>query len=257
MSGFWDAVGRAALGRPGTATPRPRSIYEPEALGPTVNDLDALAEDADVVAMASPRVMAPIATRAQSDEPPSGAEPATEDAEPAVEAAGEMVSRAAPAVSELPSQPTRAVPRQPVTFDSEPQAKVRSNTITVERVDARYIESTELVTRSIASPWNQEAPVRARPASATELADPSKTDAEALPTHHVESPVAVVAEPQMVVPQLPPVPPLPVEPPLVIEIDRIDIRIEPERVASPAPLERRRELGTAPSLSEYLAEVAR
>lgn len=257
MSGFWEAIGRAALGRPGAATPRPRSIYEPEVSRARADEIEATDDDANGAAGApgAERTAAPARAPSRA-KPPSRAEPASdladrpvpasEEEEAEVPAAGEP----SPAESRAAAQASPLPPRAERRSEGEPAV-----TSVVERVEVHRLESTEILARTIASTRPEESrslTLAAPPAPPAVGASPEPDDeVEAAPRDRDESALAVVAKPPVAVAEPASSRPEPVEPPLVIEIDHIDIRIEPERVAPVTPA-RRRDTGTAPPLSDYL-----
>ena len=254
MSDYWDAVGHAALGRSGTATPRPRSIFEPDVTTAPIDDIEATAEvlatepspPATVASVATPRVARP-------DIPP---DTRILDAEPArvrdAEAEATPVERSRDeSRRDEPAEPTpSASPR--LSTDARTTATV------VERVEVNRTESTKVVLQAQApssTPPTDEPPrTAAGPIALRELGEPAATGNEIEERHEadVAAPIAVAAEPRIVVTEPVGAAPEGTEPALVIEIDRIEIRIESEHVA-PVVAPRRRAAQAAPSLSDYLA----
>jgi hypothetical protein len=257
VSGFWDAVGRAALGLSATATPRPRSIYEPEAPDSTIDDLIVTNEDAEVspgtpASLMAPTPAAPTAQAARaSDGPANDARSASPHDER--EDSGGMVepSSMEPRAQERASP---IVPAREGRADAVPTVSP-----TVERIEVHRFETTHVVTKSIASEQ-----LNVEPSPATSASTPSRDVSDALESEghidsadegHADVPQSLVAESHIVVTDPAPAASDRLEPSLLIEIDRIDIRIESERVAQPVP-ERRRDTGTVPSLRDYLARYA-
>jgi hypothetical protein len=254
VSDFWDAIGRAALGRPGTAAPRPRSIFEPEIPNSTIDDLETTTHEVEApVGTPPPATVSGAPTSALQPEGPSreltrgarsGAPPEERDS--------------ADAVAESPSvERDPQIPSPPMRSAAEPRAPTEreASTVVERRIEVHRFESTQVLTQSISSSEPDES-ASAAPSAAAESHDVGESpepddELEADEKRDAETPLAVLAEPRMVVAEPAPAPPDSAEPPLVIQIDRIDITIEPERVA-PILSQRRRDPGTVPSLSDYL-----
>jgi hypothetical protein len=254
MSDYWQAVNRAVLGVPGTAEPRPRSIFEPEDGEPS--DLVARDEEAEV-----------STTRPEA----SGSD------------AGPERPRARDVVRE---ELAAAAPRPPEPAKTESTASAQRETrVEMRQAEADRPQSAEPAAERTAATARVEAPAgdEARPAAthATEHHAPAERVAVTRETIIVESQrgdIAVPAEsvmvaeparhdtPAQVEPAEPPV--VVAEPaafapasfevaamepsPLVIEIGRIEIRIASEAPAQPAP--RSRDSSAVLALGDYLAQ---
>jgi hypothetical protein len=137
-----------------------------------------------------------------------------------------------------------------------PEPREQTVLRTVERLELRRVETSDLVTVAVPTSKPEERP-SSTPRASVPLPVPAATEPEddfqSPDQDAVDVPVALAAEPRVVVSEPTHLPAPAQEPALVIEIDRIDIRIEPERAAPPAPPRRRPDPGTMPSLSEYLA----
>jgi len=257
MSDYWDAVARVARGLPGSAEPRPRSMFEIE--GPfqaTTNVDDAVEHEVDAATLLPPP-------------PPVQAQPAP------TPATLETIAASAATRAEITGSPALPAPRPHGSTDERPAPQVRASEpdrpansheraapITPEpmepatRVEVHHIDTTR--TRKV---------VEIRPPSAepNDAASTTPAAVPASPVHQVrpleptpgvvEPPTIVVAEP---VPSMPlsdrPAMP-PEQPPLVIEIGRIDIRIESETAPPPAA-PKRREAAPAHSLEDFLTRLS-
>jgi len=259
VSDFWEAVGRAALGRPGSATPRPRSIFEPEDPTALPTQPEAKLDEAKGTTDAPSPAREAVAPR-----PPSHSEPAAaaEDrvAVP-VRNEGEQPARSFDA-SPAPHVERQAPPAAPASA-AVSRADAAQQSV-VELLEVQRIESTQIRTEPVANTTVTGSPSPAPTApesraqalsSAVTVVPELEERANDTPASPSEVPLPVVAEPHVAVTELVAARAVSTEPPLVIEIDHIDIRIEPER-ALPLIRERRRDPGTAPSLTEYLARHA-
>jgi hypothetical protein len=123
--------------------------------------------------------------------------------------------------------------------------------VEVHRVETthRLVESLEI---SRTAEHLVEVPVPAPPllpaAESRRLEAPRPAESAGAVPAAPDVPISVVAEPRVAAAVVQPAAPAP---PLVIEIDRIDIRIE-SPVAAPPPPTRRRDTAAAPALGEYL-----
>jgi hypothetical protein len=257
MSGYWDAVARAALDLPAAATPRPRSRFEPDAAEPAVEALELEEEGTDATTMApghraeaaaGPASAAPVEVHHQTSDRTAEtvrAEPVPIPARP-----GPLPTPDREAGTKPSTGPAAAV-----STPGTPPPTLREVHY-VDRVEVHRVERTQTVVEPGARPAPEarepveggpEQPVAASPWEAPQ-------PIEAPVASEAASPIVAVAEP--VAP-----PPASLdragvqEPaPLVIEIDRIDIRIEPGTIApvAAAAMPRRPE-ASVPSLSDYLA----
>lgn len=251
MSSYWDALIRTATGAAGSADPRPRALFEADAGLDSVSPDGFDVIDEEIEAPASlpgpARTQRPLlADRGPGAEVPSAAvtagkanpvppselrvEPpaAQERARP-----DEPASTAIPAEVAQSSAPAAASPAEPLRLVD------RLETLRTLVEVAEPVAPGEAVLRT-------ETILSAEPA-AVEAAVPHQLSAE---PH-----AAVAAEPVdlHVGPESGPAPmEAPARAPLVIEIDRIEVRIVSE-AAAVAPTPRRRETQTAPSLNDWLS----
>ena len=249
MSSYWDALIRTATGAPGSAAPRPRALFEADAGRDAAPDgfetMDEELEAPAPSAAPSPvRRSQTTATAADADQPP--ARRLARQAEPnlPLEARAEAPSpehsavRAEAAATVPPAEAARASPPAATPPPETPRLVERLETLrTVVEADARPASrDTILETETIhhAGPAVLEAPVPDQP--------------------RAEPVVAVAAEP-MDLPAAPESRPAsadaPAPQPLVIEIDRIEVRIVADSAAI-APAPRRRDTGAAPALNDWL-----
>jgi hypothetical protein len=248
MSGYWNALERAALGTLGRAQPVPHAVHEPDEPGGT--DLETIDEERFSLgpgSWAQPQAGPGLPPAAAPTEPPqdagvqaSPAGPAREqDAPPRLPAQAEEIPVAAPAPEERGAAPPPA-----------------SSVVTVTEFEVHRTERREIVVEAAPSLAMPESPP---PLPAGSDAGPQEADGPA-----GQTPAGVVIEPLSVVAAEPLGPPAPeaeshgspsAEPlvPLIVEIDRIEVRILSENPV-PAPVSRRRETGAALALEEYLAQ---
>jgi hypothetical protein len=249
MAGFWDAVDRAALGKPAEVMPRPRAHFEPDALG-AGEGIDVIEEE--------------IEAPAARDEPRRDGY-VQHPSQPAVDGATQGAEVRATAIPEdvpLRSDPARAPEVDThVTKDANPQMEpivVREPPAlapsTIERIEVRHLETVHRMEKVPAHPIVEESNVQVLPVAAV----PAETTVQqvtavAVGAHERAERETVTVEAKPIASEPAPghatdehAPP----PPLVIEIDRIDIRIEPEPAR---PASARRESAPAHSLDEYLA----
>ena len=256
MSTFWDAVGRAALGLPGTAAPRARSMFEPDS--PTaLLDLEPPLEDAETTANTPPAAEFPAAPAIE----PTPAIRANEPVRQGWSAEGsdgeeEQDPRAPTESSNVAAGLNQAGPA--VASSDERVTVPLPPLVTAERPERLHLETTLVVSEIIREPDARDVPsarVAAAPPPDTDRAEPSDADQQvAADDDEPEAvrPVALVAEPHAVAVEPPPLSPAPPEqPPLIVEIEHIEITIESERIAAPPPPARTARTAM-PSLSDYL-----
>lgn len=253
MSGYWDALVGAALGRPGTARPLDPPLFSGDEGAGLVEAEERVEAPPPIAAQAA----APVPARArpsaagEAEAADRGERPGVPPARTGSEAFEQALP---PPVAHAPAQ--AAPPPLPA-----PPAERLERLIVVEERPA------EVAGPDAARPA-QPAPVAA---SAVEAAGPG----DALPLPPEAPPVAAPAPPRPAAPDLEPprpeillvaaepvpAPPVPVEPPprdagpepLTIEIGRIDVRIvapAPPPAAEPA---RRTLPDGVPLLADYLA----
>ena len=251
MSNYWDAVGRVARGLPGSAEPRPRSIFESDAPFVASDGLDAIEQEVDAPPLPTAAVRsvqrgsapAPDPAAAEPPIPPAdmSRSPAPLPAHPR-DAGKQPDSRAHGAEPDRPASTLERVAPPPAP---EPTPATR--------VEVRHIDTTQTTLRLIET--------RAQSAEPEPVA-PSMT-AQAVPARHddrreqpaaaiaIEPPPVVVAEPVAAVPAPIRQEPAPEPPALVIEIGRIDIRIASDSAAPPVA-RKRQDSAPTPSLDDYL-----
>lgn len=254
MSGYWDAIGRAALGQAGTAVPRPRSIFESDATDPSLAGFDegeseTDAEPSPVAPVSNPVVPASTVTALQGSDrqvQPVVAVPLEDSTDDDQQAADNSSAQPHLAEPQIP-----ALPRA-----SEPKPEDPKTLRIVERLEIHRLETSPLVTEVRLASAEADRGPEASSQPVVVPANPEGREGSALAepeqrNESIEPRVTVAAEPIDVVADLPA--PAQELPPLVIEIDRIDIRIESQTAAIPAA-SRRRETATVPSLHEYLEQ---
>jgi hypothetical protein len=256
VNGFWDAVGRASLGLEGTALPRPRSLFEQDGPVAPDDDLEMMFEEIDAVQSTPSPAQAVIPTTT-SEQPAADSERlVTSPAAAPPRDASEPVHDAVEPARSVPL-PMEHLSTSVAAPEDWPVGAQLATPPAVDRIEVHQFETTRVLAESIPSSDPDESPSLAAAASAPSFAvadvtepggdvalrDEGRTD---------EVPHAALAEPRIVLSDLVPVLPFVQAAPLIIEIERIDIRIEPDRVASPAP-SRRADPSSVPSLEEYLA----
>lgn len=249
MSGYWDAVERAALGLAGSAEPRPLSLFEFDPALPEQPDPEVVEQNPDARRPPS----APAAHPAPAVEP-SASDTAEADAAadrpiPAMPR-DEMRTVADARIAAPPAQP------QPVVSDdgdrrAPPMPPVEQAT----RVEVHHIETSQVIVeaRERQSPAigpDDPLPEMALPATPPDQSPGPAAIETALSQMAIERPPVVPAEPVAAAPEPAQRAAAPELAPLVIEIGRIDIRIATE---APAPIPMRpRASSTALSLNDYL-----
>lgn len=249
MSGYWKALGRAALGTLGRAEPVPHSIHEPDEPGEAGFEI----EDEERLTPASTPAEEPQARADIRPEPslaerprqaPARTAPADEgdeqDASHVFEhAAAPALTPAAAANEELGTSPPFV-----------------SRLLTVTEREVHRIERREIGVEAVPGP--------AMPVPLPSPPEYSRFGSEEAPEPVIKHSAGVVTElpPAVAAEPLSPAAAeavqqgsLSSEPqlPLIVEIDRIEVRILSENPA-PAPVSSRRETAAAPSLADYLAQ---
>jgi hypothetical protein len=251
MSDYWHAVGRAALGLPGTAEPRRRAIFEPEDGSAEPVDLMTREEETEAP---PPEPAAARDMRAATREEPARAVPPRDRSEPA------PAARAAPTLRETrvevrsvqaeaprrvePATPGAAATAIPQPSGGDERRGAAAPVAPSQPAPDRPPATPDTIT---AAPLQRDAPTPAQPA--TIIAAPAPREAPA-PDDAAE-PAVVVAQPLA---SAPPVAEAATHepPPLVIEIGQIEIRIASETPAPPARPPR--ETKAVLALSDYLAQ---
>jgi hypothetical protein len=265
MNRYWDALARAALDLPADAGPRPRSRFEPDVLSVAMDE-PALVEVAARVDSYTP-APAPVADEA-------GARPIEVDAVPAEVRTGpdrtvETVTASDVALhflgdsrvdapQPLDSSDAPLAGQQAVVTDARPALIERTERVDLQRHETTVVHEIHAIPEpglatSVAQLIDRdesknlvEARERAEPApiaaaaahpfsddATTAIAFPTTADLTA-PIERREAPVQLA--------------------PLVIEIERIDIRLVPEQPPAPLiPASRRADSPDVPSLNDYLA----
>jgi hypothetical protein len=260
MSGYWEAVVRAALDLPVAAAPVPVSPFEPDPQDGGADELMVADEnlDAPVAPDRRPELLQSTTMVADSVEHAESA-----DRRPVEPPGDEAPAESHPAPRQGSQRPQDQVPALATTVPTpapEMQAEALSVLRRVDRVEVQRVDAVHTLSETVrfprlegipeaarqapefptAAPSPAESAIAAGPAAAREPAAPLVAVAETV------TPAAVPTAVTTVVPELPP---------LIIEIDRVDIRIEPEPVpaAAPTAAPRRVDAGSVPSLSDYLA----
>jgi len=252
MSDYWHAVSRAALGLPGSAEPRPRSVFEPDDLA--ARAIETVDEEVDAQPpRAQPRRPEPAPGDAvQTAQPPA---PSREPAPPAPPRA------AAPRQAEtrveihtvrtetIPPQQERAqavlAPDETRHTETAQPAQTRGDPVpAIER--QRIADGDARQPAASAVPAQHEMPARTETVTRADAAAPQPDDARVaarlVEPPDIVAPHAAAAQGE--------------SEPLVIEIGRIDIRIASE-TPPPAVAPRRRDTGVPLSLDDYLAQRSR
>jgi hypothetical protein len=251
MSGYWDAVSRAALGLLGSAKPRPRSIYELDEPLAAPAGFEAVEQEVDAAPVGA--TLAPAAHPALLSQPVTGQpthaprETQTPDPQPAqiVSATHERLETRI----EVPVSPTDSSESD----DDHGERVSPPPPQTIARLDVHRIETTRTIIEHVEARQSRRVEAAASEPLAQETAVPRETRAEPAAAAAIQPLSVIAAEPISPAPERQepgrePAPP----PPLVIEIGRIDIRIASETTAPPAAAPVRRDSGAVPSLSDYL-----
>jgi hypothetical protein len=250
-SDYWDAVGRVALGAPGSAEPRRRSMFENDDAPIPASDLDVVEHEVDArpMTVAATPTTQPAAAPSPPDAAPAasagtiGDATARPSAEPHTVAAADAAVPRAPRTMPIEVSGGPSMPAMPTAPPHEP----------VDRLEIHRVETMH-TTRELVGPRERTAEPDAAPPSAAVQALPKARDEprEQPRASVVAAPVVAVAAPvAAAAPAAQPIAPSTEPPPLLIEIARIDIRIESE-AAAPAAVPRRRDIPSAPSLDDFL-----
>ena len=260
MSSYWDALARAALDLPATAGPRPRSRFEPDRSEVDVADAELADEPFGGLAPApSGPPQAPIQ--------PSAALPVEVPGPPIDRTFGVQHAEQRP----IPGTPQPAevaalvVSAQPVvTATTTPAPEVPpplpATAQPIQRVEVHHTEAEASVAAAVPAPGAAGTDVPAEPTGprddrppAPPRAETQSPDEETAPANP-PVPIVTVAEPLVQAPAPVEHSPSGEPPPLVIEIERVDIKIEHEAApATSVPPRRPIDSGAVPSLSDYLA----
>jgi hypothetical protein len=253
MSSYWDAVSRAALGLPGLAEPRPRSMFEPDEIHATRDDFEAIEQEVDATPIRpastparrpppSPESIAGHPGQAKATAQSPGLPPPSQPGDAAHERLDTRAEVRAPQTDSSATHDDRVKPSAPLP-PSEAVAQIEVHRIETMRTTIEPVETREPPAGAEVAAWK---PV------AQERAPHRDTPAEPAEAAVIEPPSVIVAEPLAPSPAPAPQQLTPDPPPLVIEIGRIDIRIASETAAPPvAP--KSQDASTVPSLNDYLA----
>jgi hypothetical protein len=253
MAGFWDAEDRVARALPAEAMPRPHSPFEAGDPFASTDEMEEIVREVD-----APR--APVFATTLQQELPAALAPPRGQVPVAPQAAPDHAARTMTEAESPPLAPARGLraerersrseaahPREIVTTHIERHESHR--TLFLERVERA--SSAEHAMRAVPR-VESHAPAVPMPSLREAATHPHDGKREAVPLEvaarpaPASAPAAVNAEATR---------PAIVEAPrpLVVEIDRIEIRIEPERpIATPAPRPVRDER-PVPSLEAWLA----
>jgi hypothetical protein len=250
MSDYWDAVSRVARGAPGSAAPRQRSVFEGGGMVEQVDELDVTASDATPATESAPapdvaqQIGLPATiTTSKAERTETASSPLVPAQQSSTPAEIRLVERARDVEQHPPAgTPERMTSPAPLEVATRVEVQRIESERTLRVVESRppeiaFVEPPPAPGAS-AVPTVMLAPVPAQPVKVDES-----------PPAAVEPSVVVVAEPVAVPPADRPLPAP--EPPLVIEIGRIDIRIES---ATPPPpgQPRRSEVKPVHSLDDFL-----
>lgn len=249
MSGYWDALGRAALGLPGAAMPRPRTLFELDHR--PVNTLAAMEEEAapDPPAISNSGATSHVATEEARHSVVHESRDRTEEEAP-------PYAKAWPGEELDDKVFTFAPPHEPREAAAYPLAPA-SSAIHVERVETLRVERLERIDAAPApaiTPPVSSLSAIATPPPRAEPSEPAVAAAGEKPvaTHNVTRPIEVTAQVRADTPAPPAAAAAAAPPPLVIEIERIEIRLDHDR-AAPIDAPRRAAVSAVPSLDDYLA----
>lgn len=247
MSGYFDALERAARGGAGLAVPRPRARFEDsDEWGGSNAELEATEPEPERAAPIAP----PSPPQAQSPVVPATA---------ASQALPALAAVALPHMADAAAAPLAAAPgiAQPVEAPAFPVPPPGAVTALPER-HVEHQTRVEIIPNAAMPTAIERDAVVPPAAAAMPPADSPAQDADQPTGARADpvslSPVEVVLTAAAVAAPPPPPAPAPVDappPPLVIAIDRIDIRITAD-VAAPAASPRRR-AAPVETLADYLA----
>lgn len=248
MSGYFDALARAAQGLPGSAASRPRARFEDGELVEIDNEVPALAAPETVVEQVEGRPVPPAAAETVAAPTPPAAPPATVEAGPELAEAGAAETPPGASETRLERDIVKSAPEAPV------QPRDRLVEIREHHEIEHFSETDRLIERNTElpppTPYAPSKPWAVSTADVgvvmVEPATPSQPPEPALVMQGVAVPLdAPLPEAAA------PVAPTADKAPLLIEIDHIDIRIvnsSPVSAATP----RRRETAPVESLADYL-----
>jgi hypothetical protein len=253
MSGYWNAIERAAKGSSGTAEPRPRARFEPEGdgLDSGIDVFDGEEGESHLLAGVQPSFPPSLLPTKPADpiildraEMEKGHEEAAAPAAP--DAAPD--ARSAPISTSL----SPGEPAEPSAESAHPEAAEPSPPEIVERLRETLVEHRQtIIEQRVAGeeePRRQDAVLISKETDRLSPPDQSThTALEAFPSIALMAEPVVIAD-ESVVPVAQEVPP----PPLLVEIGHIEIRIDTDRPVAPAPPSRRSPTPVL-SLDAYLA----
>jgi hypothetical protein len=251
VSEFWEAVDRAALGLMGTALPRAHALFEPDVPAFGVEEVEVTGDHIE----SSPSTTA--SETAQSVTPTLQ----TEFGQRLPQADAPREDTPLNAIGVRPPQAAEPVFPQPgpvhtPTPTSAPHVRVDEAPDTTREIEHQHVETTrvleETLIQAVINPQPVEALTIGPPSEPVDVAERDQRYGRDDQHQEPASPVVVVAEPRTSVSEPLGLPLLAQETPLIIEIDRIDIRIEPERLAPPTT-SRRQETAPVMSLENYLS----
>lgn len=252
MSDYWDAVSRVVCGASGSAEPRQRSVFEAGGLVDQVDELDVTASDATPAAELVPApdvVRQPELPATITTSRTGRTETASSLLVPAKQSSAPAETRLVERARDVEQHPPAGT-REQVTSPAPPEVATRVEVLRIESErTVRLVESCPLTIEPGETPAAPSASAEPAAVLAPVPAQPVKADES--PSVAVEPSVVIVAEPVAAPPADRPLPAP--EPPLVIEIGRIDIRIES---ATPPPLgqPRRSEAKPVHSLDDFLMQ---
>lgn len=254
MNGFWEAIGRAALGRQGAATPRPRSIYEPDVSFAAIDETEAVDDASHGDAPVRPAFPSGPDHRS-APEPRNLPEIQTTESEitsPKEQEQTHLTVEPTHTESRVSEPASPGVPEGDVHNEIRQLAPAR----TVERFELRQVETIHERTESVLNFKHPEVPAPvASVALSVEPDDEVEPEKSAEPEElsRAGAVTAAIAEAGPVAFEPVSVALAAQESPLIIEIDHIEIRIEAERIAPPPAQASRPQLGATLSLADYLA----
>ena len=256
MSGFWDAVERAALGLPGGAEPRSRSMFEDDDPTLALEEVESPPDDSLRQEPAAAQTLVPHLVPVAP-----GIDRSAASSELRVDRVAESVgapelARAATIehllVRAQDAPPERASIELPARKE-EPSPPLLRRALELSDPESPHRDAEPLQRAERPHPQDRvdeatpPAPIEPRTAvSQTRASDVQLAEAEpVLPRGPVIEPFAFAMPPPELHADAP-------QPPLVIEIDRIEIRVESDRPPERSST-RRSERPAPPSLDLYLA----